>query len=261
MPAYHQPLAGVPEGVDVKLLPQDQELYVLAQSHARIDKERAIRRRKLKWLWARLKEIAAMDLDREELLMKLGAARAKARVAWRANARSRQAAPSAAARSPLSLPSLRLRDIAFRHEQVDVLVLHRHGLHLILQDFDAHAIGCYHEGAVVPETELLARNLIAQAPRRAEVFEPVYPTTQLVSGRLPIQISDIDKSSSRDSPRDSRLSARIPQNFAPETRLLAVNARKCRYFVEYPKSSARDPFGWLGWSDSNFDVQRENSSL
>ena len=42
-----------------------------------------MRRRKLKWLWARLKEIAAMDLDREELLMKLGAARAKARVAWR----------------------------------------------------------------------------------------------------------------------------------------------------------------------------------
>jgi len=42
------------------------------------------RRRKLKWLWARLKQIAAMaDLDREELLMKLGAARAKARAAWR----------------------------------------------------------------------------------------------------------------------------------------------------------------------------------
>ena len=77
------PWQAVREGVDVKLLPQDQELYVLAQSHARIDKERAMRRRKLKWLWARLKEIAAMDLDREELLMKLGAARAKARVAWR----------------------------------------------------------------------------------------------------------------------------------------------------------------------------------
>ena len=42
-----------------------------------------MRRRKLKWLWARLKEIAAMDLDREELLMRLGAARAKARMAWR----------------------------------------------------------------------------------------------------------------------------------------------------------------------------------
>jgi hypothetical protein len=68
----------VREGVDVKLLPQDQELYVLAQSHARITKERAMRRRKLKWLWAQLKESAAMDLDREELLMKLGAARARA---------------------------------------------------------------------------------------------------------------------------------------------------------------------------------------
>jgi hypothetical protein len=77
------PWQAVREGVDVKLLPQHQELYVLAQSHARIDKERAMRRRKLKWLWARLKEIAAMDLDREELLMKLGAARARAWAAWR----------------------------------------------------------------------------------------------------------------------------------------------------------------------------------
>jgi transposase len=77
------PWQAVREGVDVKFLPQDQELYVLAQSHARINKERAMRRRKLKWLWARLKEIAAMDLDREELLMKLGAARARAWAAWR----------------------------------------------------------------------------------------------------------------------------------------------------------------------------------
>ena len=77
------PWQAVREGVDVKLLAQDQELYVLAQSHARINKERAMRRRKLKWLWARLKQIAAMEIDREELLMKLGAARAKARAAWR----------------------------------------------------------------------------------------------------------------------------------------------------------------------------------
>ncbi len=77
------PWQAVREGVDVKLLPQEQELYVLAQSRARIHKERAMRRRKLKWLWARLKQIAAMDLDREELLMKLGAARAKAPAAWR----------------------------------------------------------------------------------------------------------------------------------------------------------------------------------
>ncbi|HWS97888.1 MAG TPA: IS1634 family transposase [Candidatus Methylomirabilis sp.] len=77
------PWQAVREGVDVKLLPQEQELYVLAQSRARIHKERAMRRRKLKWLWGRLKDIAAMELDREELLMKLGAARAKARAAWR----------------------------------------------------------------------------------------------------------------------------------------------------------------------------------
>jgi transposase len=77
------PWQAVRAGVDVKLLPQDQELYVLAQSLPRIHKERAMRRRKLKWLWARLKHISAMDLDREELLMKLGAARAEARPAWR----------------------------------------------------------------------------------------------------------------------------------------------------------------------------------
>jgi len=77
------PWQAVREGVDVKLLPQEPELYVLAQSRARIHKERAMRRRKLKWLWERLKQIAAMDIGREELLMKLGAARAKARGAWR----------------------------------------------------------------------------------------------------------------------------------------------------------------------------------
>jgi transposase len=78
------PWQGVRQGVEVKLLPKDQEMYVLAQSHARIHKERAMRRRKLKWLWARLKQIAAMeDLSHKELLMKLGAARAKAGAAWR----------------------------------------------------------------------------------------------------------------------------------------------------------------------------------
>jgi hypothetical protein len=41
-----------------------------------------MRRRKLKWLWPRLKQIAAMvGLTRVELLMKLGAARARARAA------------------------------------------------------------------------------------------------------------------------------------------------------------------------------------
>jgi transposase len=78
-----RPWQAVRDGVDVKLLPDEQELYVLARSRARIDKERAMRRRKLKWLWGRLKELSAMRLKREELLMKLGAARDKARAAWR----------------------------------------------------------------------------------------------------------------------------------------------------------------------------------
>ena len=42
-----------------------------------------MRRRKLKWLWARLKQLSAMELEREALLMKLGGARAKVPAAWR----------------------------------------------------------------------------------------------------------------------------------------------------------------------------------
>ena len=70
-------------GVELKLLPQDGELYVFAQSRDRVAKERAMRRRQLKWLWKRLAEITAMKLTREELLMKLGAARSHAPTAWR----------------------------------------------------------------------------------------------------------------------------------------------------------------------------------
>jgi transposase len=78
-----KPWQQVREGVAVKLLPTDGELYVFAQSDDRITKERAMRRRQLKWLWKRLRELTAMELTREEMLMKLGAARAKAPTAWR----------------------------------------------------------------------------------------------------------------------------------------------------------------------------------
>ncbi len=71
------------EGVEVKLLKQEEDLYVFAQSADRINKERAMRRRQLKWLWARLKKLADMEVTREERLMKLGAARSKAPSAWR----------------------------------------------------------------------------------------------------------------------------------------------------------------------------------
>jgi transposase len=70
--------------VRVKLLAQDRELYVLAESRDRIAKERSMRRRQLKWLWQRLKQLSAMSkLTREAVLMKLGAAQSKAPAAWR----------------------------------------------------------------------------------------------------------------------------------------------------------------------------------
>ncbi len=70
-------------GVEVKLLPQDGELYVFAQSVDRVAKERAMRKRQLKWLWKRLGELATMKQSRNDLLMKLGAARARAPIGWR----------------------------------------------------------------------------------------------------------------------------------------------------------------------------------
>jgi len=70
-------------GVKVKLLTEQAELYVLAESDDRIAKERSMRRRRLKWLWARLKQLSTMTLTREDLLMKLGAAKQQALSAWR----------------------------------------------------------------------------------------------------------------------------------------------------------------------------------
>jgi hypothetical protein len=70
-------------GVTVKLLAREGELYVLARSLDRVAKERSMRRRQLKKLWRRLHELGAMKLRREDLLMKLGAARQQAPSAWR----------------------------------------------------------------------------------------------------------------------------------------------------------------------------------
>jgi hypothetical protein len=78
-----KPWQEVRQGVQVKLLAEDGELYVFAQSLDRVTKERAMRRRQLKGLWKRLRQIAAMEVSREELLMKLGAARSRAPSAWR----------------------------------------------------------------------------------------------------------------------------------------------------------------------------------
>jgi transposase len=77
------PWQQVREGVEVKLLAQTGEVYVLAQSQDRLHKERSMRRRQLRWLWGRLQEVQGMELKRDELLMKLGAARQQAPSAWR----------------------------------------------------------------------------------------------------------------------------------------------------------------------------------
>jgi len=70
-------------GVEVKLLPHRQELYVLARSHDRVNKERAMRQRQLKALCKRLAKLRQMTLTPRQLLLKLGEARSRDRAAWR----------------------------------------------------------------------------------------------------------------------------------------------------------------------------------
>lgn len=62
----------------VKLLPEQGELYVLAESGARKDKERGIRRKRLKRYWRRLAELKAQKQSRDRLLKKLAIAQHEA---------------------------------------------------------------------------------------------------------------------------------------------------------------------------------------
>jgi hypothetical protein len=82
-PLLAKPWHEAREGVRVKLLAEDSELYVYAESVDRVSKERAMRKRQMKWLWKRLRELVVMEISREEMLMKLGAARSRAPGAWR----------------------------------------------------------------------------------------------------------------------------------------------------------------------------------
>ena len=76
------PWHAVRPSVQVKLLPQAGDLYVWVQSAARVHKERAIRRRRLKHLWARLHALQRQRPTYETLLLKLGAAKKEAGPAW-----------------------------------------------------------------------------------------------------------------------------------------------------------------------------------
>ena len=72
------PWEKVRDSLSVKLLKQEGELYVLACSPARQAKERAMRRRRLRQYWNRLKELQKQKLNRDQLLMKVGAAKKEA---------------------------------------------------------------------------------------------------------------------------------------------------------------------------------------
>jgi len=61
--------------VQVKRLACEEDVYILAKSDARVDKERAMRRKRLKRYLARLAQLQQQVLTRDQLLMKLGAAR------------------------------------------------------------------------------------------------------------------------------------------------------------------------------------------
>jgi transposase len=68
----------VRDKVKVKLLKEDGELYVLVESEDRVNKERSMRRRKLKKLWVRLNQLQAQNNTRDQLLLKIGAAKKEA---------------------------------------------------------------------------------------------------------------------------------------------------------------------------------------
>ena len=76
------PWQEVRHSVDVKLLTEDGELYVLVRSQGRMLKERGMRRRRLKKLWRRLGELQSQSNGRDRLMLKLGAAKKEAGRAW-----------------------------------------------------------------------------------------------------------------------------------------------------------------------------------
>lgn len=73
-----RPWSQVHEALQVKLLEQDGEVYVLARSNDRRKKERAMRRRKLKRLVQGLNALKRRPVSRDVLLQKIGALKAEA---------------------------------------------------------------------------------------------------------------------------------------------------------------------------------------
>jgi transposase len=73
-----RPWQTVREGIQVQHLDAEEDAYVLVQSDARIGKERGMRRKRLRRYLDRLRALQGQKLTRDQLLMKLGAARQEA---------------------------------------------------------------------------------------------------------------------------------------------------------------------------------------
>lgn len=73
-----KPWEAAKNGVAVKIVEAEGEVYILAKSDGRFRKEKAIRVRKLRRLWRELKELRRQCPTRDHLLMKIGAAKKEA---------------------------------------------------------------------------------------------------------------------------------------------------------------------------------------
>jgi transposase len=159
-----KPWQQVREQLRVKLLPQEGEVYVLAESGARAAKERGLRRRKLKALWQRLHEIQTQDLTRDQRIEKLGGARDRA---GRAVAALVKAVVAAAGQLTFALDRDKLR-----------AVRRREGRYLLRTNLSADNPGllwrCYMQLVFVEEAfrtlkgDLGLRPIYHQKPERIE---------------------------------------------------------------------------------------------
>ena len=148
----------------VKSVPEDGEIYVLTESPARVDKERAMRRRTLKKYWQRLGELARMKHPaRDALLLKLGQARGEA------GASARLVTVEVAASGVLTyqLDHGKLREVRRREG--------RYLLRTNLADYEPDVLWCYYMQLVGVEEafrtlkgDLGLRPIFHQKPARIE---------------------------------------------------------------------------------------------
>lgn len=148
----------------VKCVPEDGEVYVLTESPARVDKERAMRRRALKKYWKRLGELAQRKTpERDALLLKLGKAKGEAGAA----ARLVTLAVSAAGTLTYHLDRGKLREVRRREG--------RYLLRTNLADYDPDVLWRYYMQLVFVEEafrtlkgDLGLRPVFHQKPERIE---------------------------------------------------------------------------------------------